>query len=42
MEEEDKKIITRINKKISDFLYEEEGNISRGVILSERKSGEVK
>lgn len=34
MEEGKEKIIPKINKKISDFLYEEEGNISRGKILT--------
>jgi len=28
MEEENKKFFPKINKKISDFLYEEEGNIA--------------
>ena len=34
MEEGKEKLIPKINKKISDFLYEEEGNISRGKILT--------
>lgn len=34
MEEENKKLFPKVNKKISDFLYEEEGNISRGKILT--------
>ena len=34
MEEENKKFFPKINKKISDILYEEEGNISRGKILT--------
>ena len=34
MEEENRKFFPKINKKISDFLYEEEGNISRGKILT--------
>lgn len=32
--EKENKLIPKINKKISDFLYEEEGNISRGKILT--------
>ena len=30
----EEKFISKINKKINDFLYEEEGNISRGKILT--------
>lgn len=30
----EEKFIPKINKKINDFLYEEEGNISRGKILT--------
>ena len=32
--EKENKLIPKISKKISDFLYEEEGNISRGKILT--------
>ena len=31
---EEEKFVSKINKKINDFLYEEEGNISRGKILT--------
>ena len=31
---ENNKLIPKIHRKISDFLYEEEGNISRGKILT--------
>ncbi len=34
MDENNGKILPKINKKINDFLYEEEGNISRGKILT--------
>ena len=32
--EQDNKFFSKINRSISDFLYEEEGNISRGKILT--------
>ena len=32
--EKEEKIIPKIHRKISDFLYEEEGNVSRGKILT--------
>ena len=31
---ENEKFLSKVNRKISDFLYEEEGNISRGKILT--------
>lgn len=34
MEENKEKLLPKINRKINDFLYEEEGNISRGKILT--------
>ena len=33
-EENNEKLIPKIHRQISDFLYEEEGNISRGKILT--------
>ena len=33
-ESREEKLIPKINRKINDFLYEEEGNISRGKILT--------
>lgn len=34
MEKENDKMIPKISRKINDFLYEEEGNISRGKIIT--------
>ncbi|MBR2786177.1 MAG: His-Xaa-Ser repeat protein HxsA3 [Clostridia bacterium] len=33
-EKKEEKFLSKMNKKINDFLYEEEGNISRGKMLT--------